>query len=78
MVRFFTTSNRAQSIHSLISIKPRLKMTSGARIRHQERVYVRAVTIGTKLEHERVTKDVVKSALLAARNGDNTKITIEK
>ena len=53
-------------------------MTSGVRITHRERVYVRAVTIGTKLKHEKVTKSVVKSALLDANNGDDTEITIEK
>ena len=41
-------------------------------------MYVHAATIGTKLKHDRVTKNVVKSALLYANNGNDTKITIEK
>ena len=75
---FCLTSNRAKSFHSFLYIQLLEKMTSGVRITHRERVHVRAVTIGTKLKYEKVTKNVVKSALLDANNGDDAKINIQK
>ena len=48
------------------------------RISYRERIFVRAVTISTKIEGEKVTKEVLKNALIQENDNDENFITIDK